>query len=196
MTRLLVNPELLEWARERSGSAQSAQENLAARFKKLPECYSGGDAANPEVGVEVPARRIGRPPVLHRMVVRTRSHPDSAPSLGRSWSARARTCWTRSTPVRSGRVRIGDFVRGARQPELTFVAPPRRDAARDGTGEPTVRPCTHREHARRADSLSRRRSDARRLQDQDLQQSRARSRADWMIDYVLRFVSGADTTAA
>ena len=39
MIRVPVNPELLRWARER---ANIAQENLATRFKKLPEWESGG----------------------------------------------------------------------------------------------------------------------------------------------------------
>ncbi|MCS1407101.1 MAG: hypothetical protein M2R45_00257 [Verrucomicrobia subdivision 3 bacterium] len=34
MTRVPVNPELLRWARERAGRAQ---EDLALRFKKLPD---------------------------------------------------------------------------------------------------------------------------------------------------------------
>ncbi len=38
MTRVSVNPELLRWARER---ADIAQEDLAAKFKKLPEWESG-----------------------------------------------------------------------------------------------------------------------------------------------------------
>jgi len=38
MMRVPVNPELLHWARERSGTAQ---EDLAAKFKKLPEWESG-----------------------------------------------------------------------------------------------------------------------------------------------------------
>ena len=38
MTRVPVDPELLRWARERSGMAQ---QGLAARFKKLPEWESG-----------------------------------------------------------------------------------------------------------------------------------------------------------
>ena len=38
MTRVPVNPELLYWARERAGIAQ---EDLAAKFKKLPEWESG-----------------------------------------------------------------------------------------------------------------------------------------------------------
>ncbi len=38
MTRVPINPELLRWARERSGIAQ---EDLAAKFKKLPEWESG-----------------------------------------------------------------------------------------------------------------------------------------------------------
>ena len=38
MTRIHINPELLHWARERSGIAQ---EDLAAKFKKLPEWESG-----------------------------------------------------------------------------------------------------------------------------------------------------------
>ena len=38
MTRVPVNPELLRWARERSGIAQ---EDLAAKFRKLPEWEDG-----------------------------------------------------------------------------------------------------------------------------------------------------------
>ncbi len=38
MTRVSINPELLHWARERSGISQ---ENLAAKFKRLPEWESG-----------------------------------------------------------------------------------------------------------------------------------------------------------
>ena len=38
MIRVPVNPELLRWARERAGVAQ---EDLATRFKKLPEWESG-----------------------------------------------------------------------------------------------------------------------------------------------------------
>lgn len=38
MTRVPINPELLHWARERSGIAP---ENLAAKFKRLPEWESG-----------------------------------------------------------------------------------------------------------------------------------------------------------
>ena len=38
MTRVPLNPELLRWARERSGIAQ---EDLAAKFKKLPEWEDG-----------------------------------------------------------------------------------------------------------------------------------------------------------
>ena len=38
MSRVPVNPELLRWARERAGIAQ---ENLAGKFKKLPEWESG-----------------------------------------------------------------------------------------------------------------------------------------------------------
>ncbi len=38
MTRVSVNPELLRWARER---ADIAQEDLAAKFKKLPEWENG-----------------------------------------------------------------------------------------------------------------------------------------------------------
>ena len=38
MIRVPVNPELLRWARERAGIAQ---EDLAGKFKKLPEWESG-----------------------------------------------------------------------------------------------------------------------------------------------------------
>ena len=38
MTRIPVNPELLRWARERSGLAQ---EDLATKFKKLPDWEDG-----------------------------------------------------------------------------------------------------------------------------------------------------------
>ena len=38
MTRVPVNPKVLRWVRERAGLAQ---ENLAARFKKLPEWEEG-----------------------------------------------------------------------------------------------------------------------------------------------------------
>ena len=38
MIRVSVNPELVRWARERAGIAQ---DDLAARFGKLPEWESG-----------------------------------------------------------------------------------------------------------------------------------------------------------
>ncbi len=38
MTRIAVNPELISWARERSGLAQ---EDLFGKFKKLPEWEDG-----------------------------------------------------------------------------------------------------------------------------------------------------------
>ena len=38
MTRVPVNPDLLRWARERSGLAQ---DDLTTRFRKLPEWESG-----------------------------------------------------------------------------------------------------------------------------------------------------------
>lgn len=67
MTRGPVNPELLQWASERSGNAQ---EDPASKFKKLPEWESGEtrptlkqvEAVAHAVHVPVGCRFLTRPP--------------------------------------------------------------------------------------------------------------------------------------
>ena len=57
MTRVAVNPLLIRWARVRAGHAQ---EDLAARFKKLPE-WEAGETQPTLKQVEAFARAVHAP---------------------------------------------------------------------------------------------------------------------------------------
>lgn len=118
MARVTINPELLRWARERSGFAQEA---LAAKFKKLPE-GAGRCTADPEAGAVVrergacagrlsfPARTsggYGSDPRLSHLC----GAPITRPSpilLDTIYTCQERQSWYR------------DFARLTRQPERAF----------------------------------------------------------------------------
>ena len=120
MTRVPVNPELLRWARERSGIAQ---EDLAAKFRKLPEWEDGEtqptlkqvEAFARAVHVSVGYLFLTEPPEEAVPIPDFRTFPGQAvrrPSpnlLDTIYTCQERQSWYR------------DFVRIARQPELDFV---------------------------------------------------------------------------
>ena len=137
MIRVAVKPELLRWARERSGLAQ---EDLAARsrFGKLPEWESGrtkptlkqveafADAVHIPVGylfLEAPPEETVPIPDFRTVAGEplTRPSPDLLETI--------QICQERQSWYR-------DFARGAQQPELGFVGsetvdtPPETTAAR------------------------------------------------------------------
>ena len=137
MIRVAVKPELLRWARERSGLAQ---EDLAARsrFGKLPEWESGrtkptlkqveafADAVHIPVGylfLEAPPEETVPIPDFRTVAGEplTRPSPDLLETI--------QICQERQSWYR-------DFARGAQQPELGFVGsetvdtPPETAAAR------------------------------------------------------------------
>ena len=104
MTCVALNPELFIGARERSGIAQ---EDLAARFKKLPE-WESGEMQPTLKQVEAFARAI-HVPVDYLSLSQPPERPIPIPdfrTLAEQVVARARTCWTRSISVRSGRLGI------------------------------------------------------------------------------------------
>ena len=120
MTRVALNPQLLHWARERSGIAP---EDLAARFNKLPKWESGEtqptlkqvEAFARTVHVPVGYLFLSHPPEESIPIpdFRTPSgHAVTRPSpnlLETIYTCQERQAWYR------------DFVRVARQPELGFV---------------------------------------------------------------------------
>jgi len=120
MTRVAVNPALLRWARERSALAQ---EELAIKFKKLPE-WEGGETHPTLKQLEAFARAVhvpvgylflSEPPEEPIPIPDFRTfagHTVTRPSpnlLDTIYSCQERQSWYR------------DFVRVARQPELGFV---------------------------------------------------------------------------
>ena len=137
MIRVAVKPELLRWARERSGLAQ---EDLAARsrFGKLPEWESGrtkptlkqveafADAVHIPVGylfLEAPPEETVPIPDFRTVAGEPLTRP--SPNLLET----IQICQERQSWYR-------DFARGAQQPELGFVGsetvdtPPETAAAR------------------------------------------------------------------
>ena len=120
MTRVPLNPELLRWARERSGIAQ---EDLAAKFKKLPEWEDGKtqptlrqvEAFARTVHVPVGYLFLTEPPEEAVPIPDFRTFAGQAvrrPSpnlLDTIYTCQERQSWYR------------DFVRVARQPKLDFV---------------------------------------------------------------------------
>ncbi len=120
MTRVPVNPELLQWACERSGIAHEA---LAVKFEKLPEWESGEtqptlkqlEAFARAVHVPVGYLFLSQPPEEPVPIPDFRTFAGQAvtrPSpnlLDTIYSCQERQSWYR------------DFVRVARQPELPFV---------------------------------------------------------------------------
>lgn len=120
MTRVAVNPELLRWARERSGFAQ---EHLAGKFKKLSE-WEDGETQPTLKQVEAFARAV-HVPVGYLFLTKPPEEPVPIPDfrtfagqgvtrpspnlLEMIYSCQERQSWYR------------DFVRVARQPELRFV---------------------------------------------------------------------------
>ena len=120
MTRVPVNPELLQWACERSGIAQ---EHLAAKFKKLPE-WESGETQPTLKQVEAFARAV-HVPVGYLFLTKPPEEPVPIPDF-RTFAGQAvtrpspnlldtiYTCQERQSWYR-------DFVRVARAPELAFV---------------------------------------------------------------------------
>ena len=120
MTRVPVSPELLQWACERSGIAP---EDLAAKFKKLPEWESGEtqptlkqvEAFARAVHVPVGYMFLTKPPEEHVAIPDFRTFAGQAvtrPSpnlLDTIYTCQERQSWYR------------DFVRVAQAPELAFV---------------------------------------------------------------------------
>lgn len=121
MTRVPVNPELLEWARECS---RVAQEDLVARFKPLPE-WESGETQPTLKQVENSARAV-HVSVGYLFLTERQEEPVPIPDF-RTFPGQAAerpspnllatiyTCQERQSWYR-------DFVRVARQPALTFVA--------------------------------------------------------------------------
>ena len=120
MIRVPVNPELLRWARERS---DLAQEDLAPKFKKLPE-WEDGEAQPTLKQVEAFARAVHVPVgylFLTEPPEETVPIPDFRTFAGQAVTRPSPnlldtiyTCQERQSWYR-------DFVRVARQPELDFV---------------------------------------------------------------------------
>ena len=120
MTRVPVNPELLQWACERSGIAQ---ENLAAKFKKLPE-WESGETQPTLKQVEAFAHAV-HVPIGYLFLTEPPEEPVPIPDF-RTFAGQAvtraspnlldtiYTCQERQSWCR-------DFVRVAHQPELAFV---------------------------------------------------------------------------
>ena len=135
MTRVPVNPELLRWARERSGLAP---EDLATKVKRLPEWEAGEtyptlkqiEAFARAVHVPVGYLFLAEPPEELVPIPDFRTfagQPVTSPSpsfLDTIYICQERQSWYR------------DFARVARHPALGFVgsatveAPPRTVAAR------------------------------------------------------------------
>jgi len=120
VTRVPVNPELLQWACERSGIDH---EDLVAKFKKLPEWESGEtqptlkqmEAFARAVHVPVGYLFLSQPPEepvpipdFRTFAEQTVTRP-SPNLLDTIYTCQERQSWYR------------DFVRVARQPELAFV---------------------------------------------------------------------------
>ena len=135
MSRVPVNPELLRWARERSGMAQ---DDLAAKFNKLPE-WEDGDTQPTLKQVEAFARAVhvpigylflSEPPEEVVPIPDFRTFAGQAitrPSpnlLDTIYTCQERQSWYR------------DFARVTQQPEIGFVGsatvdtPPETTAAR------------------------------------------------------------------
>ena len=120
MTRVPVNPALLQWACERSGIAQ---EYLGARFKKLPEWESG--ETQPTLKQVVAFARAVHVPVGYLFLTSPPEEPVPIPDF-RTFAGQAvtrpspnlldtiYTCQERQSWYR-------DFVRVARAPEMAFV---------------------------------------------------------------------------
>ena len=120
MTRVPVNPELLQWACERSGIAW---EYLAARFKKLPE-WERGETQPTLKQVEAFARAV-HVPVGYLFLTEPPEEPVPIPDF-RTFAGQAvtrpspnlldmiYTCQERQSWYR-------DFVQIARAPKLAFV---------------------------------------------------------------------------
>lgn len=120
MTRVPVNPELLQWACERSGIDH---EDLVAKFKKLPE-WESGETQPTLKQMEAFARAV-HVPVGYLFLSQPPEEPVPIPDF-RTFAGQAvtrpspnlldtiYTCQERQSWYR-------DFVRVARQPELAFV---------------------------------------------------------------------------
>jgi Zn-dependent peptidase ImmA (M78 family)/transcriptional regulator with XRE-family HTH domain len=120
VTRVSVNPELLQWACERSGIAQ---DDLAARFKKLPE-WESGETQPTLKQVEAFARAV-HVPVGYLFLSQPPEEPVPIPDF-RTFAGQAvtrpspnlletiYTCQERQSWYR-------DFIRVAREPELAFI---------------------------------------------------------------------------
>ena len=121
MTRVPINPDLLHWARERSGVAQ---EDLATKFKKLPEWEAGeaqptlkqveafADAVHVPVGylflTEPPEERV---PIPDFRTLAGQAVTHASPNLlDTIYACQERQSWYR------------EFVRVAQEPELAFVS--------------------------------------------------------------------------
>ena len=120
MTRVAINPALIRWARERAGQAQ---EELAARFKKLPE-WEAGEVRPTLKQVEAFAHAVHVPvgylflaeppqeavPIPDFRTVAGRAVRQPSPNLlDTIYACQERQSWYR------------DFARVAQQPEVGFV---------------------------------------------------------------------------
>ena len=120
MTRVPVNPELLRWARQRAGLAQ---EDLTARFKKLPG-WEEGETQPTLKQVEAFARAV-HVPVGYLFLTEPLEEPLPIPDF-RTFAGRA---VTRPSPNLLDTIYIcqerqswyRDFARVAQQPDLDFV---------------------------------------------------------------------------
>ena len=120
MTRIPVNPELLRWARERSGLAQ---ENLTTKFKKLPDWEDG--EAQPTLKQVEACARAEHVPVGYLFLTEPPEEPVPIPDF-RTFAGQPRTrpspnlldmiyiCQERQSWYRK-------FARVAWQPALGFV---------------------------------------------------------------------------
>ena len=120
MTRITINSDLLHWARERSGIAR---EELAAKFRKLPE-WESGEMQPTLKQVEAFARAV-HVPVGYLFLTEPPEEPIPIPDF-RTIAGQA---MTRPSPNLLDTIYIcqerqnwyRDFVRVAREPELAFV---------------------------------------------------------------------------
>ena len=120
MTRVPVNPELLHWARERSGHAR---QDLAAKFKKLPEWENG--AAQPTLKQLEAFARAVHVPVGYLFLMKPPDEPVPIPDF----RTIAGQPVTRPSPNLLDTIYIcqerqswyRDFARVAQQPGLGYV---------------------------------------------------------------------------
>ena len=135
MTRVPVNPELLRWARERSGLAP---EDLATKFKRLPE-WEAGETYPTLKQIEASARAV-HVPVGYLFLAESPEElvpiPDLRTFAGQPVTSPSPNLLDTIYICQERQRWYGDYARVARQPELGFIgsatveAPPETVAAR------------------------------------------------------------------